>query len=82
VIAWYDNDANTLNIQIDNGTVHTASAPAGGGAPDGTHNFNLGSSGSGSYMPGRIDATGIWKRVLTSDERAYLWNNGTGREIA
>lgn len=32
-------------------------------------------------MPGRIDELGIYNRILTADERAYLYNSGNGRTL-
>ncbi len=33
-------------------------------------------------MDGLIDETGIWSRVLTADEKAWLYNSGSGRSYA
>ena len=30
-------------------------------------------------MDGRLDQVGVWKRVLTADERTWLYNSGNGR---
>jgi YD repeat-containing protein len=75
VVAWHDSVADTVNIQINNGPVNTASttgAPSDSGAP-----FNIG-FGTVSYMDGRIDGVGFWKRILTPNERAALYNGGAG----
>lgn len=34
---------------------------------------------SSQYFDGRIDEVGVWKRLLTSTERAQLWNSSVGR---
>lgn len=79
VIAWHDATANTINIQIDNGTIDSASHS--GGALNSTSNFQIGAreiSGSENYADARIDEVGFWKKVFTSTERLSLWNGGTG----
>lgn len=40
--------------------------------------FRIGNA-FGSFMDGRLAGAGLWKRVLTNDEEAYLYNNGSGR---
>ncbi len=32
-------------------------------------------------LDGRVDEVAVWDRVLSSDEIAYLWNDGDGRSI-
>lgn len=80
VVAWHDEVADTLNIQINNGSV--ASASYSGGTRDTAHNFGIGGypyAGFGAYnWNGLIDEVGFWKRVLTSDERTSLYNGGAG----
>jgi hypothetical protein len=77
VVAWHDATANTVNIQVNNGTPNSASfsdgcADLGGG-------FSIGKGGDfGTYYDGLVDEVGIWGRVLTSDERTALYNSGNG----
>ena len=80
VIAWHDATANTINIQVNNGTVDSTSHS--GGVKDTADDFAIGRAGSfvGGYFNGRIDAVGFWKRVLTSTERSTLYNSGIGIE--
>lgn len=78
VMAWHDSVTNKINIQVNNGAVtsddHTA------GSNDSNTDFNVGRRGNGSeYFDGRIDELGIWKRLLTTDERTSLYNGGVGR---
>ena len=77
VVAWYDQ--THTNIQVDNGaivqTASTTDAPDAGGV------FYIGRSPTVAlFMTGKIDTVGIWKRVLTADERTELWNAGAGLE--
>jgi hypothetical protein len=78
IVAWHDPTANTINIQLDNGT--PASAAHSTGVLDGTREFMLGSlNGLGGYgLTGRVDEVGVWKRLLSSDERTALYNAGAG----
>lgn len=76
VVAWHDSVANTLNIQVNNGTVDSSSYSSG--VKSGTQAFWMGRNAA-NYMDGRIDGAGMWKRVLTSSERADLYNKGNGR---
>ncbi len=79
VFAWHDAGADTLNIQVNNGTVDTLSSYTGG-IVDGTADFMIGSYNvhTSLFWDGRIDEVGIWKRTLTAAERGYLYNAGNG----
>jgi hypothetical protein len=77
VVCWHDPTANTVNLQINNGTVFSWSYS--GGSYDDVGAFQIGRhDNANSLMNGRIDGVGIWKRVLTSDERSELYNGGNG----
>lgn len=76
IVAWHDSVANTLNIQVNNGTVDSMAHTTG--VNDGTANFMIGARTGTFYWDGRIDEVGMWKRVLSSAERAALWNSGAG----
>jgi hypothetical protein len=71
--------ANTINIQVNNGAID--SVPWSGGGQDSAAEFALGrraGTESELYWSGRIDEVGIWKRLLTAEERAALYNGGQG----
>jgi len=78
VVAWHDSINNTINIQIDNGTVSSIAHSAG--VFDGTESFQIGSRNGAGSIPwdGRIDEVGFWKKVLTAQERTDLYNGGSG----
>lgn len=78
LVAWHDSVNNTVNIQINNGTVDSTSYSSGGN--DSITRFDIGLShqDGSSFWNGRIDETGFWKRVLTAQERADLYNSGAG----
>lgn len=82
VIGWHDSVNNSLNIQVNNGTVESASHSAGVNSHAGS-SVVMGALGgflgsSGGYWDGRIDECGFWKRVLTTQERTDLYNGGSG----
>ena len=79
IVGWHDATANTVNIQVNNGTVDSIAHTTGG--IDGSGPFNLGNYANqtgGGTLNGRLDEVGIWKKVLTSDERTDLYNSGSG----
>ena len=76
VVGWYDPDLDTVYVQVNNGTVAETATTA---PSDGSSSFMLGSlDGSVGQFFGRIDSVGVWKRMLTSDERMMLYNAGVG----
>ena len=78
IVAWHDSVADTLNIQVNNGTVSTVSYSSG--AMDSTYALTIGGYMNGSsIMEGRIDEVALYKRVLTAAERTWLYNNGSAR---
>ena len=78
VVAWHDSSANTLNIQVNNGTVD--SQAWSGGTQNGANAFSVGSSTANSQIrfDGVIDEVGFWKRILSSGERTTLYNSSSG----
>lgn len=80
IVAWHDTTADTINVQVDNGTFDSASYTSG------TRNvataLNIGRHGTtGTYMNGRIQYVGFWKRVLTQQEKTDLYNYGRGNAL-
>jgi hypothetical protein len=81
ILAWYDGSANTVNIQINNGTV--TSAAAAQGPRDHTGTFSIGRDGAGGiYADGRVDQVFLSRRVYTAAERAVIYNHGQGLTLA
>jgi hypothetical protein len=76
IMAWHNSVANTINIQINNGIVDSASYASG--SFDGTSQFRIGRGLTSNYLDGRIDEVGFWKRVLTAAEITALYNSGNG----
>ena len=79
LVLWFDATANTWNMTVNDST--TSSAATGSNAPStSTTAFTFGAhSGPGAYYDGRLDQWGFWKRVLTSEEKTFLYNSGNGR---
>lgn len=79
MVAWHDKTANTINIQVNNGTPDSLSHTQGCRAT--AIDFQIGAfsnSGAAFFFDGLIDEVGIYSRVLTADERTALYNNGDG----
>lgn len=81
VVAWHDPSADTINIQIDNGIVDSASHNTG--LYDSTSVFNLGATSVLTKLwDGRQDNAAIFKEVLSADQKTCLYNSGAGRAYA
>jgi hypothetical protein len=80
LVCWYDLAKGTIQIQVNNGPIDTLRLEPGISSYDSPHEFTMGASAiyHDGYMNGRIDEVGIWKRILTDEERAALYNQGTG----
>lgn len=78
VVGWHDAAGDTLNIQVNDGTVDsTATAGAFAAAGDGV--LDLGARVDiTDFWDGRLDSISYWKRLLTSAERTALYNAGSG----
>lgn len=79
IVGWHDSVANTVNIQVNNGTADSgttgATVPADSAQP-----FHIGADSTPTtFWNGRVDAVGFWKRVLTAAEKTALYNGGLGR---
>lgn len=55
-----------------------------GGIRNSSDLFTIGREGAdlGRYFDGRIAHVGLWKRLLTQTELEWLYNDGTGRDLA
>lgn len=80
IVASHDAAADTSYIQVNNGTADSA---ATGGALQAASSepFRIGADNSpaGDALDGRVDQVGFWKRLLTADEKTFLYNGGNGR---
>lgn len=78
-VAWHDSTANTVNLQINNGSVTSNGTTASLQAPTSSA-FRVGYSGTTTTfgLDGSMQNLGYWKRVLNSTERSTLYNSGNG----
>ncbi len=82
LIATYTNSDKTPRLYQDDGAENAGSAIFNGIANT-TAAFVLGAAGDTSQrMDGLIDEVGVWRRILTSGERTWLYNSGAGRSYA
>lgn len=78
VTGWHNANADTVNLAINAGAPDSA-ATGGALQAAGTANFYLGGFAAANNANGRMCEVGFWKRVLTQQERSWLYNNGRGR---
>lgn len=79
IVLWRDASDDTMGWTI-NGTSITPIPQAG--IFDGNSKFILGYAEDGGVLDGKLDEFAIWKRVLTEEEKEYLYNSGNGRSCA
>ena len=77
IVCW--STSTQIGIAINDGTPATYDHPYGLAQAAPLETFAIGSYGISSfYWDGQIDEVGFWKRALTTEERAALYNNGNG----
>lgn len=74
VMGWHDPILNTINIQVDAGTVDSTSHSAG--VHNGTGEFTLGGIGTSFTWTGQIDESGWTTRIWSAGERVAFYNYG------
>lgn len=77
IVLWHDATANTVNMQINNGSISSESWSLG--VKDSTGDFTIGGvNGGGSDS--KISRFGFWKNgLLSAAEKTWLYNSGAGR---
>jgi hypothetical protein len=82
IVGWHDSTSDTINIQVDNGTVDSVAYTHG--SYDSAAQFTIGGYNGfgGIYFDGSIDQVGLWKRVLVPADRTFLYNSGAGRPFS
>lgn len=79
IVFGYDNATQRIWFQVNNGARQFASL-VGVYNPATTQYFTIGRyNGDNGAVDCITDETGWWRRLLTTDEVAYLWNNGAAR---
>lgn len=82
VACWYDDAANLLGIQVNDGAEDTVSYSSGG--TNGSNDFNIGrrfhslDMDGGDYWEGMIDSVSFWQRAPTEAEWTLLYNADAG----
>jgi hypothetical protein len=78
VVGWHDSVSNTIKIQVNNGTPVSAAYANGASGGSGVA-FRVGAWDNASNtqrLDGKAQGVGVVRRVLTSNERTYLFNSG------
>jgi hypothetical protein len=76
-VITFNPGASQIQCYFNNGVATTAAATVSalfGGSDD----FYLGNAGTDAEF--YFDSVTVWSRVLTSDERTFLYNSGAGRD--
>lgn len=78
VIAQHDATANTISIQVNNGTVDSTSHSLG--VLNSTAGFKIGAINPTptQFFDGLMDEISFWKRTLSTQDRTDLYNSGAG----
>jgi hypothetical protein len=77
IVVTHDATANTITVQVNNGSTESSGHTTG--VFNGTAAFEVGKNTLSPYWDGRIDEFGYWSRILTTDEKTYLYNSGAAR---
>jgi hypothetical protein len=81
LVGLYNIDNGLIYIQVNDGALDSESFTTGG-IYDGGANFQIGSRSSSenpsNHFDGRIDEVGVWKRIINSSERTFLYSSGAG----
>lgn len=80
IVAWNNHDGLTVNIEVNAGATDSTAL---GGATQAASTAALGMGGLSlvgtNYWDGSIAEVGRWDRLLTRQERTWLYNQGKGR---
>lgn len=79
VYAEWDVRNGKIGLRVNNGALSTATAS--GGCVATTSALEIGRHGFGNPMNGRIDQAMLFRGRLSDHERAWIYNNGSGRDI-
>lgn len=80
LMCGYNSGTGRTFISVNNGTKNTFIGTVQNGGSD----FKIGAqlSTPDFYFDGLIDEFGVWQRLLTTDEEAFLYNSGSGRSYS
>lgn len=77
---YHDATNNLIGISVNNGVADTAATS--GGVRDGGAAFELGRHTAGNYFNGRLDSVAVWKKLLSTADKAWIYNGGVGIHFA
>jgi hypothetical protein len=78
VLYTFNHTNNSVKVYL-NGAEEISATEADNGGETGSFYLGVGFGGA-QYHDGRIDAAGVWSRVVTAQEISDLYNSGNGRE--
>lgn len=84
IVAWHDGVNNEVGLMMNivGGSNYETVNTWTGGTQNVGYSFNIGSPFGAWHLDGAVDEVFFYKdRVLTSDERDWLWNSGSGRSF-
>lgn len=79
LMGWHDATNDLIGVSV-NGVSNTTSHSTG--VRDSNAAFEIGRFNGSNYFNGRIDQPFVYKRLLTTTERTWLFNGGAGRSYA
>lgn len=79
IFFYHDTDTDVIGISVNNGAANTVFHSAG--VFDGGSVFGVGSRqpNAANFWNGGIDELALWKRLLTTEEKAAVYNAGAGK---
>lgn len=81
IACWKDHVGQTINIQVNNGTVNSTAFAAA--VTDGTSAFEIGAGAGAEFWDGLVDELTFWKGGFpTAAERTQIYNGGAGVDLA
>ncbi len=83
VVATYDSKTGTFCVYVDGEEKAREQYPDFGDIGSNDEYVYLGAyRGKAYWLYGKLDDVAVWKRALSAEEVAYLWNNGKGNFVS
>lgn len=77
---YFNASSGKMDIAFNNSSFGSDTVNANIPPADSDGDYLIGLQGL-TYSDIDIDEVGVWRRILTQDERNYLWNGGAGRAL-